>query len=125
MIRHKKYLVSHWAHVYCIYFALLIIYNFSPSDTAPWTDPKSLKCSALRSVNWGVSILLSMLVFGLLVAITVFLHAVTSAPDGAQVEAGFVLDSRLRPQLLPGEEGLLKTDRGPMGRISAVTSARS
>jgi hypothetical protein len=73
----------------------------------------------------GVSFLLSMLVFGLLVAVSVFLHATFNAPDGAQNEAGFVLEPRLRLQLQPEDTGHLKSGRGSMGRMGAITIARS
>jgi hypothetical protein len=66
-----------------------------------------------------------MLTFGLLVAVAVFLHAVLSAPEGVEKEAGFVLEPRLQRQLLAEDTGLLKSSRGPMSRISAITIGRS
>lgn len=49
-------------------------------------------------------------IFGLLVAVPVFLDAVFSAPEGEQTEEGFVPEPWIRRQLLPVESCLLKSD---------------
>ena len=71
-----------------------------------------------------MSIILIMLALALLVAVAVFLHAVNSAPDGTEGETGFVFQPSLSRQFVSEETGLLKTDRGPLGRMTAVATAR-